>query len=190
MNSVHVVVVASDRRTDVRDCSHGRAPSKPLNGGRNGSDASGWPVLAVRLEGWSGSCEVREDGGAQKRWREDGRRDRHQRRRRAGRQAVAALVEAVVAVVVRRVVFTSGAGHVVSTVVMAHHFGVRSRLLLAQQRSRRYPRRGSSIASSTRTNRRTVFTGFSVARSGYTSLSRKRGLCNDRYGVEVDGLKC
>lgn len=52
------------------------------------------------------------------------------------------------------------------------------------------PRRGRSIASSTRRNRRTVFTGLSVARGGYTSLSRKRGLCNDRYGVEVDGLNC
>lgn len=55
---------------------------------------------------------------------------------------MAALVEAVVAVVVRRVVFASGAGHVVPTVVMAHHFGMRSRLLLAQQRSCRYPSQG------------------------------------------------
>lgn len=55
---------------------------------------------------------------------------------------MAALVEAVVAVVVLHAVFASGAGHVMSTLVMAHHLGMRSRMWLAQQRSCRHPSQG------------------------------------------------
>lgn len=124
------------------DCSRGRAPSRPLSEGRYGSDASGWPFLAVRQEG-RGRCGEAWEGRRAGSWRRgEGRQCGHERGCGARGHAVAPFVGAAVAVVMLpRWVVTCVAGHLV-TVLEHNGFGVRSRQLLAQHRGRRDPTQG------------------------------------------------
>lgn len=124
------------------DCSRRRAPSRPLSGGRSGSDASGWPLLAVRQEGRGRCSEVWERGSAGGKRRRNRWRRGHQRRRGACGSTVPQLLgRAVPMVVPLRLVVRLRAGHLVG-VARSGHLGVRRRLLLAQQRSCGYPSQG------------------------------------------------